>query len=212
MISPSNVLSLVAFRKAKLRRMYDITSAFYDDLHGSEQIRKYEAILRLKALLSSVDGTILDAGCGTGLITERLRDKGRFIVGVDFSEGMLRKAKERLVTRDVDLVLGDVESLPLRPKSFDLILCLTVLQNCDPLKAINSLLHVLKDEGVLILSYFKRSRSAALIEAAFGGQVIRDLDPTDNVLILKRKETNTFKGRARKVAARLYGLSHQGIA
>lgn len=211
MISLSNVLSLVAFKKAKLRQVYDVTSAFYDDLYGSEQIRKYEAISRLKAPSSFANGAMLDAGCGTGLVTERLRDKGRFIVGADFSRGMLRKAKKRLVAHDVDFVLGDVESLPFRPKSFDLILCLTVLQNCDPLKAINSLLRVLKDEGVLILSYFKRSRSATLIEAAFGDQVIRDLDPTDNVLILKRKEASTFKGRAREVATRLYGLSHQGI-
>jgi len=202
-----NKLSLVTFKKAKLRRMYDVTSAFYDDLYEGEQVRKFEVVSHLLKFSPPIGGVILDAGCGTGLITERLRGKGRFIVGVDFSEGMLRKAKGRLKAHDVDLVLGDVESLPFRSRSFDSILCLTVLQNCDPLRAINSLLRVLKEEGLLVLSYLKRSRCAALIEAAFGDLAIKDVDPTDDVLILNKEATSRFKGRARRTAVRSYGLS-----
>jgi len=199
-----NRLSLVTFRKAELRRMYDVTSAFYDDLYEGEQVRKFEVASRLIKFSPLIGSVMLDAGCGTGLITERLRGKGRFIVGVDFSEGMLRKAKERLKARDVDLVLGDVESLPFRSRSFDFILCLTVLQNCDPLRAINSLLCTLKDGGLLVLSYLKRSRCATLIEAAFGDLVIKDVDPTDDILILNKEATSRLKGRA---AVRSYGLS-----
>jgi len=194
----------VTFRKAELRRMYDVTSAFYDDLYEGEQVRKFEVASRLIKFSPLIGSVMLDAGCGTGLITERLRGKGRFIVGVDFSEGMLRKAKERLKARDVDLVLGDVESLPFRSRSFDFILCLTVLQNCDPLRAINSLLCTLKDGGLLVLSYLKRSRCATLIEAAFGDLVIKDVDPTDDILILNKEATSRLKGRA---AVRSYGLS-----
>lgn len=194
----------MTFRKAELRRMYDVTSAFYDDLYEGEQVRKFEVASRLIKFSPLIGSVMLDAGCGTGLITERLRGKGRFIVGVDFSEGMLRKAKERLKARDVDLVLGDVESLPFRSRSFDFILCLTVLQNCDPLRAINSLLCTLKDGGLLVLSYLKRSRCATLIEAAFGDLVIKDVDPTDDILILNKEATSRLKGRA---AVRSYGLS-----
>jgi len=184
--------------------MYDVTSAFYDDLYEGEQVRKFEVASRLIKFSPLIGSVMLDAGCGTGLITERLRGKGRFIVGVDFSEGMLRKAKERLKARDVDLVLGDVESLPFRSRSFDFILCLTVLQNCDPLRAMNSLLCTLKDGGLLVLSYLKRSRCATLIEAAFGDLVIKDVDPTDDILILNKEATSRLKGRA---AVRSYGLS-----
>jgi ubiquinone/menaquinone biosynthesis C-methylase UbiE len=186
--------------------MYDVTSSFYDALYEGEQIRKFEAASRLAPLL--LKEVVLDAGCGTGLITERLRGERRFVVGVDFSKGMLRRAKERLGSRDVDLVLSDVERLPFRPRSFDLVLCLTVLQNCDPLKAISSLLRALKSEGLLVLSYLKRSRSAISIEAVFGDLIVKDADPTDDFLVLSKGVARRFKRRTRKAAVRLYGLSH----
>ncbi|MDX1593420.1 MAG: class I SAM-dependent methyltransferase [Gammaproteobacteria bacterium] len=41
---------------------------------------------------------ILDAGCGTGLVGERLEDAGyRHVVGLDFSEAMLDKARDKEV-------------------------------------------------------------------------------------------------------------------
>jgi len=183
----------VASKKARLRQMYDVTSAFYDALYEGEQIRKFEVASRLAPL--SLKGEVLDAGCGTGLITRRLRGRRRFLVGVDFSKGMLRRARERLGSRDADLVLGDVERLPFRPRSFDLILCLTVLQNCDPLKAVSSLLRALKSKGLLVLSYMKRSRSATSIEATFGDLVVKDADPTDDFLVLNKEVTYRLKWR-----------------
>jgi len=207
-ISMFNKSSLVVFSKAMLRRMYDVTSSFYDALYEGEQIRKFRVAYRLAPL--PLKEVVLDAGCGTGLITERLRGGGRFVVGVDFSKGMLRRAKGRLGSRDTDLVLGDVERLPFRPRSFGLVLCLTVLQNCEPLKAISSLLRALKSGGFLVLSYLKRSRSAVSIEAVFGDLVVKDADPTDDFLVLNKEATRRFKWRAGKAAARLYGLSHQG--
>jgi len=197
----------VASKKAKLRRMYDVTSASYDALYEGEQTRKFEVASRLAPL--PLKGVVLDAGCGTGLITRRLRGRRRFVVGVDFSEGMLRRARERLGSRDADLVLGDVECLPFRPRSFDLILCLTVLQNCDPLKAVSSLLHALKSRGLLVLSYMKRSRSATSIEATFGVLVVKDADPTDDLLVLNKEATaGKLKWRTGKAVVRMYGVSH----
>lgn len=187
--------------------MYDVTSSFYDTLYEGEQTRKFKAVSHL--VLLPFRGVILDAGCGTGLITERLRGRRRFVVGLDLSKGMLQRAKERLASCGVDLVLGDVERPPFRSRSFDLVLCLTVLQNCDPLKAISSLLRVLKSKGLLVLSYLKRSRNATLIEAVLGDLVIKDADPTDDFLVLNEKMTRRFKWRAGKAVVRSYGLSHQ---
>ena len=200
-------------RKAKLRRMYDTTSAFYDDLYEKEQVRKFEAISRCVDLSFPKDGVVLDAGCGTGLITQRLQSLRRFIVGVDFSEGMLKRAKERLRERNTDFVLSDIERLPFRSKSFDLILCLTVLQNCNPLKALKSLLKVLTNKGLLVLSYFKRSKNMALIESLLDNHILRDVDTTDNVLILNRRAISILKrARDKKVLVKSYGLSGQGVA
>lgn len=42
-------------------------------------------------------GTVLDLGCGTGLIGERLRRHCAWLDGVDLSEGMLEKAKAKKI-------------------------------------------------------------------------------------------------------------------
>jgi SAM-dependent methyltransferase len=53
------------------------------------------------ALIPDVEGKcVLDAGCGTGLYTEWLVERGADVVGVDVSEEMLARASEREVIGD----------------------------------------------------------------------------------------------------------------
>ncbi len=53
-----------------------------------------EALTRALAPATSA-GDILDAGCGTGLCAPHLRPMATWLEGVDLSEGMLAKARER---------------------------------------------------------------------------------------------------------------------
>ncbi|MHC1629133.1 MAG: class I SAM-dependent methyltransferase [Candidatus Nezhaarchaeales archaeon] len=193
--------------KAKLRRLYDITSSFYEALYGFEQLRKFQAISNLGIFRYARFNVILDAGCGTGVIVNRLRSKGGLTIGVDFSKGMLRKAKEKFRNaRDVDLVLSDIEYLPFRPRAFDLVISLTVLQNClRPLKTLKSLIRALTSKGTLVLSYLKRSRNMLFLEVMFRDLVLKNLDPTDNVLILNKGELGGLK---RRIKAECYGFTH----
>ena len=69
------------------------------------------------------DEVVLDAGCGTGLLTADLLEalpRGR-VVGVDLSQNMLKGAREHLLPRfrgRVGLVAGHFLQLPFR-RSFD---------------------------------------------------------------------------------------------
>jgi trans-aconitate 2-methyltransferase len=65
--------------------------------------------------------TVVDAGCGSGRVTEQLAEKlssGR-VVAVDGSEAMIAKARERLGTR-VTCLVSDLSELAL-PEPVDLI-------------------------------------------------------------------------------------------
>ena len=85
---------------------------------------------------------VLDVGCGTGLLMERLRES--YYVGLDVSLGMLSKAKERRAGL-ADLVLGDARQLPFRSKSFETCYSFTVLQNVpEPERALKELRRVCK--------------------------------------------------------------------
>jgi trans-aconitate 2-methyltransferase len=56
--------------------------------------------------------TILDAGCGSGRVTEDLVEAGARVIAVDASEGMVQKTRERLGDR-VDARVADLAELEL---------------------------------------------------------------------------------------------------
>ncbi|WP_125777873.1 class I SAM-dependent methyltransferase [Antribacter gilvus] len=56
--------------------------------------------------------TILDLGCGTGLLTRALATEGRRVVGVDPSHTMLDHARAQPGADKVTWILGDASALP----------------------------------------------------------------------------------------------------
>ncbi len=70
---------------------------------------------------------VLDLGCGTGLILDELRRRGRPI-GIDFSP----RALEFCRRRDLDgLVRADVTTLPLRAATADVITALDITEHVE---------------------------------------------------------------------------------
>lgn len=62
--------------------------------------------------------SVLDAGCGTGLLTTTFAREGRHVVGLDPSETMLDFARRRPGGQRIDWIHGDTRALP--PGQFDL--------------------------------------------------------------------------------------------
>lgn len=81
----------------------------YNRVSGPQEAWAAETLSRLEL---RGDETLLDAGCGTGRVTEMLIERlprGR-VIGVDGSENMVRKARERLADR-AEIRLGDLSEL-----------------------------------------------------------------------------------------------------
>lgn len=75
------------------------------------------------ALLPGGGGTVLDLGCGTGRLLERLRRGYDRVIGIDISEDMLRAATARR-TDGIGLILGDFQRMPLADGCCDAVLAL----------------------------------------------------------------------------------------
>ncbi len=87
--------------------------------------------------------TILDVGCGEGFIDAFLIEKMPeiSIVGIDNNKNALKKAKELAPVLKVRE--GDIYALPFKNKSFDMVLCIEVLEHLDtPSKALVELKRV----------------------------------------------------------------------
>lgn len=75
---------------------YSDFAFFYDSLiDESDYDRRCEYLTGLLSENSVSEGILLDAACGTGVLSERLSASGYDVIGVDLSEEMLSKALER---------------------------------------------------------------------------------------------------------------------
>jgi ubiquinone/menaquinone biosynthesis C-methylase UbiE len=81
--------------------------------------------------------SILEIGCGTGKNTELLARVGDHVHAVDFSSGMIDKAKAKLLAANVTFETLDLtQPWPLKDQAFDLIACNLVLEHIENLSPI----------------------------------------------------------------------------
>jgi len=116
-------------RRRIRRKYYDLFSPFYDAfvaLHSGDRGGALRERLAKTVGLRKGD-TVLDICTGTGSLLLNLHkevgERGK-VIGVDFSRGMLKVAKEKTRhLKNVFLVEADVSSLPFKGKMFDAVTC-----------------------------------------------------------------------------------------
>ena len=132
---------------------YDRWSQVYDV--DANATRDLDALV-LRAQSSEFKGQdVLELGCGTGKNTEWLALYARQILALDFSEGMLDKARVRLSgVERVSFVLHDVrQPWPVEDASRDRVVGNLVLEHIEDLRPIfGEALRVLRPGGSFLLS------------------------------------------------------------
>ncbi|GEM_PF-2190581 len=144
---------------------YDRLARIYDELYGPEQKPKHIVIAAL------LDGakTILDAGCGTGMLADLV--PYTYHVCLDISAGMLGRYVERHRALG-DPLRADMSLPPLRC-CFDAVVAVTSLHEAPD--AVDRLFHLVKPGGLFIVSIKKRlphppePRDAILLDSVEAG-------------------------------------------
>ena len=107
-------------------------------------------------LVGDVSGgkAVLDAGCGPGLYTAELLDRGAKVVGFDVSPEMVRLARERVGDRARIEVHDMTKPLDwLSDESFDVAVMALVIHHLDRrVDALTEIHRVLKPGGALVVS------------------------------------------------------------
>jgi malonyl-CoA O-methyltransferase len=114
--------------------------------------------------------SVLEIGCGTGLLTAFLLDRldCKTLVALDLAGGMLEQARLNLLQSapPVRLVLADGEQLPLDNNSFDLAASSTTFQWFDDLeKSLAGIRRVLRPGGELVFASLVRGTFRELRES-----------------------------------------------
>lgn len=98
-------------------------------------------------LLGPGCGSLLDVGCGTGAQTVAFRDGGWEVTGVDASEDMLRRARDR----GLDVVQADASALPFEEATFDAAVSLWTHTDVDDFPAaVREVARVLRPGGPFV--------------------------------------------------------------
>lgn len=93
---------------------------------------------------------ILDAGCGTGWMSERLQRFGE-VTGVDLADAVIEQARKRVP--GVRFLVGDLSHEILERASFDVVVSLEVLSHIvDKPAFMTGLASMLKPGGLLMLA------------------------------------------------------------
>lgn len=113
-------------------------------------LRRCETVLRLLESLRLDNPKILEVGCGTGWLSERLAHFGT-VTAVDLADEVIARARAR--TEDVTFAAGDIMTLHLPRGAFDVVVTLETLSHVADQRAFaDRLADVLKVGGYLILT------------------------------------------------------------
>lgn len=135
---------------------YDAEAEFYDASRGGTP-RAEAAAAAVLGLLPADAGTLLDLGCGTGIVTARLTRPGLRVLGADASHGMAAAA----LRRGVPVALADAVRLPVSTGSLDAVTAVWLLHLLREPGLVPAVIaeaaRVLRPGGVLIATVDKDS-------------------------------------------------------
>jgi SAM-dependent methyltransferase len=143
----------MAMERGPRRWFFDAWALFYDLPWVQRAVYRapHDAVLR--QLRGNDLRAVLDVGCGTGQLAARIRSEipATWMVGCDFSGGMLRQARAR--DRGVSWVQGDAGRLPFGDATFDAVVSTEAFHWFpDRRAALEELRRVLRPGGRLLLA------------------------------------------------------------
>ncbi len=126
------------------------------------------------------DKTVLDVGCGGGILSEAMARVGAQVTGIDMDEAGISIAKNhaKIESLTIDYRHQTVESLAkMHPHHFDVITCMEMLEHVpSPAEIIDACAKLLKPNGKLFVSTLNRHPKAYAL-AILGAEYVLKLLP-----------------------------------
>lgn len=147
--------------KVAVRQYFDREVDGYLDAYTSDRpgdVRRFVFVERRDIVLEMTPakpGRVLDIGAGPGVFTRQLLDRGASCWVVDLSPLMVATARRQFAGEaSAMFIVGDIDRLPFADGSFDVALCVGVLQYLPSLDlALRELARVVAPGGKIILTF-----------------------------------------------------------
>ncbi len=150
----------IAKFEALASRWWDAQSEF-KPLHDINPLR----LNYIEQRCGGLDGkTVIDVGCGGGILAESMVTKGATVTGIDMGEAPLKVAElhglESGISVDYQQITAE-QMAEQHPARFDVITCMEMLEHVpDPASVINACAQLVKPGGAVFFSTINRNAKA----------------------------------------------------
>lgn len=145
----------------------DFYVEIYDDIHNRVELSKKDYEKIIATTIPNNYSYILDVGSGTGGMLNNLVENGYNSCGVDKSEAMVKKSKEKYP--NIEVHHNDItNSIIFDRGTFTHICCMdfTFYEITDKIKFLKNCYYWLKPNGYLILHLVERDKYNPIVESA----------------------------------------------
>lgn len=160
---------------------------------------------------------VLDVGCGGGLLSESLAQRGAKVTGIDMGSTPLQVAKlHRLESGlDIDYRQTTAEQLATElPEKFDVVVCMEMLEHVpDPAAIIQACARLVKPSGQLFFSTLNRTPKSYLF-AVIGAEYVLRLLPRgthDYSKFIKPSEMGQWLRKSKLQLQEIIGLTYNPL-
>ena len=200
----------------ELKKFADLAHRWWDKNSEFKPLHEINP-LRLEHIDANVGlhgKSVLDVGCGGGILAESMAARGAAVTGIDLGDKPLKVAKLHLLEsgQSVDYRLISAEDLALeRPHSFDLVTCMEMLEHVpDPAATVRACATLVKPGGWVFFSTINRNAKAYLF-AIVGAEYVLNLLPRgthDYAKFLQPSELANLSRQAKLRVDHLIGMSY----
>lgn len=182
-MNASNTVNTVNADPAELAKFSDLAHRWWDP---ESEFRPLHQINPLR--LNWIDGlvplrgkTVLDVGCGGGILSDSMARRGAEVTGIDLSTKALRVAQLHALeaeTQGVTYREVSAEALAQeRPGTFDVVTCMEMLEHVpDPASVVRACSQLVKPGGWVFFSTINRNPKSFLF-AIVGAEYLLRLLP-----------------------------------
>ncbi len=159
--------------------------------------------------------TVIDIGCGGGILTESMAKLGANVTGIDMSQAALNVAKLRQLETGthIEYILTTAEEIAVdRPAQYDVVTCLEMLEHVpDPASVIRACATLVNPEGHVFFSTLNRNMKSYLF-AIIGAEYILKLLPQhthDFAKFIRPSELSDWATQAGLTVVDMTGLTYK---
>lgn len=158
--------------------------------------------------------TVLDVGCGGGILSEAMAERGAKVTGIDLADKALRVARLHLLEsrRKVEYIKVSAEELALaRAAQYDVVTCMELLEHVpDPSATVQACSDLVKPDGSVFFATINRNVKSYAF-AVIGAEYILNLLPRgthDYSKFLKPSELAAMCRRSALEVSEVIGMTY----